>query len=66
MDADDYVRLAGLLGRHWRSLRNRVSPDIKNAWASLLLELRYELLPLEGLSADKNIERSRYDIRQLA
>jgi len=65
LDADEYTRLAGQLGRHWRALRNRVSPGIKDAWATLLLEIRYELLPQHGVPASESIERSRYDIRQL-
>ena len=66
LNADEYVRLAGHIGKHWQHLRNRVSPDIKNAWATLLLEIRHELLPCDGFSVSQNLNRSRYDIRMLA
>jgi len=38
-------------------------PDVKDALASLLLELRLHILPECHLSAESSIARSRYDVR---
>ncbi len=52
LNVDRHVRLVGQLGLHWHPLRNLVNLAMKDAWASLLLGTRYELIPHGGLGSD--------------
>ena len=60
---DWFESFVGSLGKLWRLHRRRLTPDIRDAFAQLLLEVRVEYLPTDYLDTQSNIARARYDVR---
>ena len=61
-----FESMVGTLGKLWRVNRRRLSPEVKDAFASLLLAIRLEYLPDLCLDTSSNIGRARYDVRGIS
>ena len=66
MSADHLHALAGSLGRIWRVHRRKLPQEIRHLYIELLLALRNELIPIDGVGTEFNLNRARYDVRRLA
>jgi hypothetical protein len=67
LTADDAVQIAGVLGRLWRTFRRRsLSPELRDALVSGLLECRLMLVPTGLLGPAESLDTSRYDIKHIA
>jgi len=66
LPVDACYSLAGSAGKQWRIHRRVLPPSVKDALASLLLELRLVLLPVLDLDCQSQIGRARCDIRGVA